>query len=132
MNTCNLNSENSNGIYNSYVSVWGGFFFKFIKLNHNVYMLLSCTSTWFLFRFFFDKCKKVKWWGDYEARVYQIFLSKILGFSEKLLLQLHAIQFQDFVSNKVKQHFNQRENNFFEILIQKIDMTISVYMKAQT
>lgn len=66
-------------------------------------MLLLYTTRDFNFDFFGGQVLETKMLRRLQSKskIIRYFYRKFLGFSEKLLLQLHAIQLQDFVSNRV-------------------------------
>lgn len=73
-----------------------------------IFTNISMHNTWFYFRFFLGQVLETKMLRRLQSKskIIRYFYRKFLGFSEKLLLQLHAIQLQDFVSNRVIRDFN--------------------------
>lgn len=63
-----------------------------------------------------------------KSKIIRYFYRKFLGFSEKLLLQLHAIQLQDFVSNRVIRHFNIGKNKIQKSLYKGLNGIHSVLL----
>lgn len=76
-------------------------------------MLLPCTTRDFNFDFLGQVLEtKMLRRLQSKSKIIRYFYRKFWGFSEKLLLQLHAIQLQDFVSNRVIRHFNTGKIKF--------------------
>lgn len=73
-----------------------------------IFTNISMHNTWFYFRFFLGQVLETKMLRRLQSKskIIRYFYRKFLGFSEQLLLQLHAIQLQNFVSNRVIRHFN--------------------------
>lgn len=86
----------------------------FLLNSYNLIIIFSylqtflCTTRDFIFDFFLGQVLETKMlrWLQSKSKIIRYFYRKFLGFSEKLLLQLHAIQLQDFVSNRVIRDFN--------------------------
>lgn len=104
-----------------FICVWGIFFnsYNLIIIFTNIsIMLLPCTTRDFNFDFLGQVLEtKMLRRLQSKSKIIRYFYRKFLGFSEKLLLQLHAIQLQDFVSNRVIRHFNTGKIKFKNLYI---------------
>lgn len=107
----------------------GYFFFNSYNLII-IFTNISMHNTWFYFRFFLGQVLETKMLRRLQSKskIIRYFYRKFLGFSEKLLLQLHAIQLQDFVSNRVIRHFNIGKNKIQKSLYKGLNGIHSVLL----